>query len=118
MNPNEIAYFGVAPGSGSGHHPSSNWWLGYNKVDGREVDGGFLPAATSHGYAALHHIRVGGEAVRDKKGNEIVEEIEETIKEWEDGVPVYRKQKTQRKVVDDNTMQIAKAFRQWLSEQD
>jgi type I restriction enzyme M protein len=56
--------------------------------------------------------------VRDKKGNEIVEEFEETTKEYEHGKPIYRKQKSQRKVVDDNTLQIAQAFRKWLSEQD
>lgn len=56
--------------------------------------------------------------VRDRKGNEIVEEIEEHIKEWEDGTPVYRQQTTRRKVVDDNTLQIAQEFRKWLSEQD
>ncbi|KRC02407.1 hypothetical protein ASE26_20390 [Duganella sp. Root198D2] len=56
--------------------------------------------------------------VRDKKGNEIVEEVEETIKEYEDGSPVYKKQRTQRKVVDDNTLQIAQAFQKWLNEQD
>lgn len=56
--------------------------------------------------------------VRDRKGNEIVEEVDETIKEYEDGHPVYKKQKTQKKVVDDNTLQIAQAFRAWLSEQD
>lgn len=56
--------------------------------------------------------------VRDKKGNEIVEEFEEETKEYVDGKPVYKKQKSQRKVADDNTMQIAQAFRKWLSEQD
>ena len=56
--------------------------------------------------------------VRDKKGNEIVEEIEERTKEYENGKPIYKKQKTQRKVVDDNTQQIAQVFRKWLSEQD
>ena len=56
--------------------------------------------------------------VRDKKGNEIVEEVEETIKEYDHGKPVYKKQKTQRKVIDDNTLQISQAFRKWLSEQD
>jgi type I restriction enzyme M protein len=56
--------------------------------------------------------------VRDPKGNEIVEEIEETLKEYEHGKPIYRKQKTLRKVVDDNTLQIAQAFRSWLREQD
>ena len=56
--------------------------------------------------------------VRDKKGNEIVEEVEETLKEYEEGKPVYKKQRTRRKVIDDNTLQIAQAFRTWLSEQD
>jgi len=56
--------------------------------------------------------------VRDSKGNEIIEEVPETIKEYEDGRPIYRKQKTRRKVVDDNTLQIAQRFNSWLSEQD
>ena len=56
--------------------------------------------------------------VRDQKGNEIVEEIEETLKEYEDGRPIYKRQRIRRKVVDDNTLQIAKAFRSWLYEQD
>ena len=56
--------------------------------------------------------------VRDEKGNEIVEEREETIKEYVGGRPVYKKQRIRRKVVDDNTLQIAQAFRSWLSEQD
>jgi len=53
--------------------------------------------------------------VRDKKGNEIIEAAEETLREYEHGIPVYRKQKTQRKVLDDNTLQIAKEFRKWHS---
>ncbi|APH71033.1 N-6 DNA methylase [Aquibium oceanicum] len=56
--------------------------------------------------------------VRDRTGNEIVEEIEEQTKEYEDGKPVYKRQRTQKKVIDDNTLQIAQAFRTWLSEQD
>ncbi len=56
--------------------------------------------------------------VRDRQGNEIIEEVEETLKEYEDGKPVYKKQRTQRKVIDDNTLQIAQAFRSWLYEQD
>lgn len=55
--------------------------------------------------------------VRDQKGNEIVEELEETLKEYENGRPIYKKQRTQRKVIDDNTLQIAQAFRSWLYEQ-
>lgn len=53
--------------------------------------------------------------VRDEIGNEIVEEVEEQVKEWENGTPVYRMRKSQRKVVDDNTQQIAEEFRKWLS---
>jgi type I restriction enzyme M protein len=56
--------------------------------------------------------------VRDSHGNEIVEEISEQVKEYEDGQPVIRHQTTRKKVVDDNTLQIAQAFRRWLSEQD
>ena len=56
--------------------------------------------------------------VRDSKGNEIIEEGEELVKEWEAGTPIYRRQTTRRKVVDDNMLQIAQEFRQWLSEQD
>ncbi len=55
--------------------------------------------------------------VRDRQGNEIVEELDETLKEYEDGRAIYTKQRTQRKVVDDNTLQIAQAFRSWLYEQ-
>lgn len=56
--------------------------------------------------------------VRDRKGNEIVEAVEETVKEYEDGKIILKRQTTQRKVVDDNTLQIASEFRKWLSEQD
>jgi len=56
--------------------------------------------------------------VRDPKGNEVIEEAEALIKEWEDGTPTYRKQTTRKKVADDNTLQIAQEFRRWLSEQD
>lgn len=56
--------------------------------------------------------------VRDPHGNEIVEQLTEQVKEYEAGIPVLRNQKTQRKVVDDNTQQIAQEFRKWLSTQD
>ncbi len=56
--------------------------------------------------------------VRDRQGNEIVEEVKEQVKEWQAGTPVYREQTTRRKVLDDNTLQIAQGFRQWLLEQD
>lgn len=56
--------------------------------------------------------------VRDAHGNEIVSESEETVKDWIDGKPVYRRERRTRKVVDDNTRQVAQEFRRWLSEQD
>jgi len=56
--------------------------------------------------------------VRDSKGNEVVEELNERVKEYVDGVPVYKDQRIQRKVADDNTRQIAQAFRAWLATQD
>ena len=56
--------------------------------------------------------------VRDAKGNEVIEEADEIVKEWDNGIPTYRKQTTRKKVADDNTLQIAQEFRRWLSEQD
>lgn len=56
--------------------------------------------------------------VRDRKGNEIVVEFTEQVKEYENGIPVLRHQKTRKKVLDDNTQQIAQEFHKWLSEQD
>jgi type I restriction enzyme M protein len=56
--------------------------------------------------------------VRDAKGNEVIEEAEELVKDWENGTPTYRKQTTRKKVSDDNTLQIAQEFHKWLSEQD
>lgn len=56
--------------------------------------------------------------VRDAKGNEVIEEAEELVKDWDNGTPTYRKQTTRKKVSDDNTLQIAQEFHRWLSEQD
>ena len=55
--------------------------------------------------------------VRDEKGNEIIEDREELVKEYVDGRLVYKRQRIRRKVVDDNTLQVAQEFRAWLSEQ-
>lgn len=65
-----------------------------------------------------HDKRGNSTFVRDQKGNECIEEVTESIKEYQDGAPVYRKQITRRKVLDDNTLQIAQEFRRWLCEQD
>lgn len=82
-----------------------------NKISEYEV---FMAVANHIG----HDKRGNVTYVRDRKGNEIVEEVEETLKEYDEGRPVYKKQRTQKKVIDDNTLQIAEAFRTWLSEQD
>ncbi len=89
--------------------------IALEKAAGQKNDYKVFMAVANH---VGHDKRGNRTYVRDEKGNEIVEEIEELVKEYLDGHPVYRKQTTQRKVVDDNTMQIAKVFRQWLSEQD
>ena len=65
-----------------------------------------------------HDKRGNKNYVRDRKGNEVIEVIEELVKEWDGDTPMYQRQTTSRKVVDDNTQQIAQEFRQWLSEQD
>lgn len=82
---------------------------------GKKNDYNVFMAVANH---VGHDKRGNRTYVRDKKGNEIVEEFEEETKEYVDGQPVYKKQKSQRKVADDNTIQIAQAFRSWLSEQD
>jgi type I restriction enzyme M protein len=56
--------------------------------------------------------------VRDRKGNEVIEVAEELVKAWDGDTPTYQRQTTSRKVVDDNTQQIAQEFRRWLFEQD
>lgn len=81
----------------------------------KKNDYGVFMAVANH---VGHDKRGNRTYVRDKRGNEIVEEIEEETKEYIDGQPTYKKQKSQRKVLDDNTLQIAQAFSKWLSEQD
>ena len=88
--------------------------IGIEEAAGRIND---YPVFMAIGNHVGHDKRGTVTYVRDRKGNEIVEEIEEQIKEWESGTPVYRKQTTRRKVVDDNTLHIAQEFRRWLSEQ-
>lgn len=89
--------------------------IALEQAAGRKRDYGVFMAVANH---VGHDKRGNRTYVRDSKGNEIVEEVEETVREMEDGQPVYKRQKNQRKVVDDNTMQIAQAFQKWLSEQD
>ena len=85
------------------------------KAAGRKADYNVFMAVANH----VGHDKRGNKTyVRDKLGNEIVVEADETVKEYEGGKPVYRRLKSLQKVVDDNTLQIAKAFREWLAAQD
>lgn len=89
--------------------------IAVEEAAGRKNDYSVFMAVANH----IGHDKRGNRTyVRDKKGNEVIEEVEESLKEYQDGVPVLKKQKTRRKVVDDNTLQIAQEFRTWLSEQD
>jgi type I restriction enzyme M protein len=89
--------------------------IAVEKAAGRKNDYPVFMAMADH---VGHDKRGNTTYVRDATGNEIVEEIEETTKEYLNGKPIYARQKTQRKVVDDNTMQIAQEFRTWLYQQD
>lgn len=89
--------------------------IALEEAAGRMNDYSVFMAMASH---VGHDKRGNTTYVRDKRGNEIVQEVEETAREFEGGKPIYKKQKTLKKVVDDNTLQIAQAFRKWLSEHD
>ena len=56
--------------------------------------------------------------VRDAHGNELFDEVEKQVWEYEDGVRVVKNHKVRTKIVDDNTHQIARVFRQWLYQHD
>ena len=56
--------------------------------------------------------------VRDAQGNELFDEVEKQVWEFENGVRVIKNHKVQKKVLDDNTHQIAELFRQWLYQRD
>jgi type I restriction enzyme M protein len=85
------------------------------KASGKIADYPVFMAIANH---VGHDKRGRTTYVRDRDGNEIITEAEEFVKNWVDGTPTYQKQITRRKVVDDNTQQIAQEFRRWLSEQD
>jgi len=89
--------------------------IAVEEAAGRFNDYDVLMAVANH----IGHDKRGNITyVRDAMGHEIVEEVEENVKEYEDGRPAYKRQRTQRKVVDDNTLQIAQAFQTWLHERD
>ncbi|MCY3918312.1 MAG: N-6 DNA methylase [Chloroflexi bacterium] len=54
--------------------------------------------------------------VRDDEGNEIVEEIAESDLRIEFGDPTPAESHVQRKRIDDDTPEVARAFREWLTD--
>lgn len=84
-------------------------------ASGRKFDYEVFMAVANH---VGHDKRGNVTYVRDQHGNEIVEEFTEMVKDYHEGMPIYRNQKAHRKVVDDSTHQVAEGFRQWLYEQD
>jgi type I restriction enzyme M protein len=84
-------------------------------ASGRINDYSVFMAVASH---IGHDKRGNKNYVRDRKGNEVIEIAEELVKEWDGDTPTYQRQTTSRKVIDDNTQQIAQEFCRWLSEQD
>jgi type I restriction enzyme M protein len=56
--------------------------------------------------------------VRDAQGNEMFNEVEKQVWEFENGARVVKLHKVQQKILDDNTHQIAEVFRQWLYQHD
>jgi len=89
--------------------------ISLEQAAGRMSDYDVFMAVANH----VGHDKRGNKTyVRDRKGNEVFEEIELQLKEYQNGVPVIRHQKSSVKVADDNTLQIAREFRKWLSEQD
>ena len=79
---------------------------------GKKQDYDMFMALANH----IGHDKRGNKTfVRDAEGNEIVETIVDRIREFHDGTPVYRTVEVKQKVRDDNTGQIAEAFRQWLA---
>jgi type I restriction enzyme M protein len=81
------------------------------KAAGRKQDYKVFMALANH---VGHDKRGNTTFVRDEDGNEIVVTKEERVQEVREGTPIYRTVTTTHKVVDDNTDQIADAFRSWL----
>ena len=65
-----------------------------------------------------HDKRGNATYVRDAQGNELFDEVEKQVWEYEDSVRVVKNHKVRNKIVDDNTHQIAGVFRQWLYQHD
>ena len=55
--------------------------------------------------------------VRDDEGNEVVQTRTDKIRDVSDGLETYRTVEVKQKVIDDNTLDIARAFRGWMAKQ-
>ena len=55
--------------------------------------------------------------VRDDDGNEVIEQRTDRVRETREGVETVKAVKTPHKVKDDNTLEIANAFCEWLGAQ-
>ena len=83
------------------------------EASGRLVEYPVFMALANH----IGHDKRGKKTyVRDALGNEIIEEFDDRVREYENGKLIYKTQRVQRKLEDDNTSQIAEAFKQWLSQ--
>ena len=82
------------------------------RAAGRKKDYEVFMALANH----IGHDKRGNTTfVRDEEGNEIVVSKEERVRDVHQGTPVYRTVEVKEKVKDDNTQQIAEAFREWLT---
>ena len=82
------------------------------RAAGRKKDYEVFMALANH---IGHDKRGNATFVRDEDGNEIVVSKEERVRDVHQGTPVYRAVEVKEKVKDDNTQQIAEAFREWLT---
>ncbi len=83
------------------------------QASGRRADYPVFMAVANH----IGHDKRGNLTyVRDERGNEVVEQVTEHVRVLDaSGSVQYQPQTTPKKVLDDNTQQIAQAFRQWLT---
>ena len=67
----------------------------------------------------IGHDKRGGKIFkRDKKGNVVMLEVEEIVREKDaDGNLIARKEITQEKIVNDQTIHVAKVFSDWKIKQ-
>ncbi len=82
------------------------------RAAGRKKDYEVFMALANH----IGHDKRGNTTfVRDEDGNEIIVSKEERVRDVHQGTPVFRMVEVKEKVKDDNTQQIAEAFREWLA---